>query len=91
MNAQYKKIYSYGDYHKDWALVKTDSGNYGLIDQNKKQIVAPIYSKIGKFGEIKKDLALVENYPHDFGMFNTDGKEIMPTTYTLNDIKAKYR
>jgi len=89
--AEYDKIEVFGSIHPNLAVVKSIAGLYGLIDNKGKEIARPLYLKIGKFGEITKDLALVENYTNDFGMIDTNGKEVLPTTYTLNEIKAKYQ
>ena len=74
--AQYKKVYAYGDYQKNWALVKTSSGTYGFIDQNKKQIVTPIYSKIEKFGNVHPDFAVVKAITDTYGLIDKNGKKL---------------
>ncbi|MFD1015728.1 hypothetical protein ACFQ13_07365, partial [Winogradskyella rapida] len=39
----YKRIYKYGDYQKNWALVKSITGHYGIINQNGEIIIPTMY------------------------------------------------
>ncbi|MDN3710392.1 ATP-binding cassette domain-containing protein [Myroides ceti] len=59
--SQYKKVYAYDVYQKDWAMVKNGSGGYGFIDRSGKEVVPSVYRKIEKFGVYHKDQALVRN------------------------------
>ena len=89
-NSEYKKIYKFDEYQKNWALVKSKTGNYGMIDRNGKEIIPTIYAEIKKFGEIEKDLALVKSIAGNYGMIDRNGKEIIPTIYTYKQIKSRY-
>jgi DUF438 domain-containing protein len=78
---EYKKIYKYDEYKKDWALVKTISGTYGFIDRNKKTVVQPIYEKIEKFSEGIGKYALVKSVSGSYGYINRNGREVIPAIY----------
>ena len=86
----YKKIYKYGVYQKDWALVKSITGNYGMIDRNGKEVVPTVYAKIGKFGDIEKDLALVKNVAGFYGFIDRNGKEVITSIYSRKQIQSSY-
>lgn len=86
----YKRIYKYDIYQKDWAKVKNITGNYGIINQNGKEIVPTIYTKIGNFDAIEKDLALVKSVSGFFGFIDRNGKEVVPTIYSRKQIKSNY-
>jgi len=87
----YKKVYEFGDYHKDWALVKTVSGTYGFIDKDKKVVVQPIYVKIEKFGKHQEGLALVKSIADSYGFIDQNGKEVIPAIYTLGEVKNNFK
>src|SRR5690554_567398 len=77
----YKRIYKYGEYQKDWALVKSITGNYGFIDQNGKEVVPTIYARIGKFTENSGEFAKVKSITGNYGLIDRNGKEVVPTLY----------
>ena len=80
-SAHYKKIYSYDQYQKDWALVKTVAGTYGFIDRSGKEIVPAIYAKIYKFSENGKNLAMVKSVAETYGFIDNKGKEVINPIY----------
>jgi len=90
IESNYKRIYKYDVYQKDWALVKGITGNYGIINRNGKEIVPAIYAKIGKFGEIEKDLALVKNIAGFYGFIDKKGSEVIQSIYSRKQIKSYY-
>lgn len=76
--SHYKKIYAYDEYHKDWALVKTITGNYGFIDRNGKEIVPAVYSKIYQFeAKENKKYAMVKSVANAYGFIDENGKEVV--------------
>jgi hypothetical protein len=77
----YKKISTYDEYNKDWALVKTISGTYGFINRNGETVVQPIYDKIEKFTENAEKYALVKSVPGTYGFIDRNGKEVIPAIY----------
>ncbi|WP_296146528.1 WG repeat-containing protein [uncultured Flavobacterium sp.] len=87
----YKKVYEFGDYHKDWAMVKTISGTYGFIDKNKNIVVQPIYTKIEKFGKHQEGLAMVKSIADSYGFIDQNGKEVIPAIYTLDEVKNNFK
>lgn len=76
--------------NRNWRLVKTSAGTYGIMDKNGKTISKPIYSKIYKFGEYSNDLALVKNASGTYGFINRSGNEIIPSQYELEYIKINF-
>ena len=77
----YKKVYKYGDYNKDWALVKTISGTYGFIDRNGVKVVEPIYTKIEKFNENFGKYAMVKTVAGSYGFIDRNGKDVIKPIY----------
>jgi stage V sporulation protein SpoVS len=75
----YKKVYDYNEYHKDWALVKSIAGTYGFIDRSGKEIVPAIYAKIYKFND--KKMAMVKNVAGAYGFIDNNGKEVVKVIY----------
>lgn len=82
---EYKKIYNYDEFNKDWALIKTISNTYGFIDKNGSIVVQPIYSKINKFEFNNEKYALVKNIAGAYGFIDRNGKEIIPVIYWKKD------
>lgn len=78
------------DIHKDWVLIKTISGTYGIMSQNGKMIVQPTYAKIDRFGVFNKNMALVKNVSDTYGFIDTSGKEVIPAQYALEEIKTEF-
>ncbi len=76
--------------NKNWRLIKTTAGTYGIMDKNGKTISQPIYSKINKFGEYSNDLALVKNASGTYGFIDKSGKEVIPSQYELEYIKVNF-
>ncbi|MDN3710418.1 ATP-binding cassette domain-containing protein [Myroides ceti] len=89
--SQYKKVYAYDVYQKDWAMVKNGSGGYGFIDRSGKEVVPSVYRKIEKFGVYHKDQALVRNISGGYGFIDRSGKEVVPAIYELKEIKARFK
>lgn len=83
VNSQYKRVYEFDVYHKDWALVKTVANTFGFINKENKEIVPAIYSKIYPFDkkENKRAYALVKNVAGAFGFIDENGKEVIKTIY----------
>ncbi len=77
----YAKIYNYGEFNKDWALVKTIANTYGFIGINGETVVQPIYDKIEKFQEKSCKYALVKTIAGTYGFINQNGKEEIPAIY----------
>ncbi len=80
-SSTYKKVYRYGELHKDWALVKTIAGTYGFINRDGKEILPAIYAKIYKFNENAKNLAMVKSVADTYGFINIEGKEVINPIY----------
>ena len=72
----YKKVYKYGAYNRDWALVKDITGNYGFIDSDGKEVVPTNYKKIGKFNKTVHNYALVKDVLGYYGLIDCYGKEV---------------
>lgn len=43
---EYKRVFNYNKYQEDWTLVKSNTGNYGMIDQMGKWFFPTNYSKL---------------------------------------------
>ncbi len=77
----FKKVYKYDDYNKDWALVKNISNTYGFIDRNGIVVVEPIYTKIEKFNENFGKYAMVKTVSGTYGFIDRNGKLAIKTLY----------
>ncbi|GEM_PF-781749 len=77
----YKKVYKYGEYNDNWAMVKTISGTYGFINREGQEVVPSIYAKIYKFGGCGVDFVLLKTISGMYGLINKEGKEVVPTIY----------
>lgn len=78
---KYDKVFSYGTYNKDWALVKSIAGFYGFIDKGEKEIVPAIYDKIYKFKENDGKYAMVRSVAHTYGFIDVNGKLVVEAIY----------
>ena len=78
---KYSKIYELGEYHKEWAMVKTVAGTYGFIDANGKVVVNPVYEKIYKFDVIRKNWAMVKSVSGTYGFIDAEGNEVVRPVY----------
>ncbi|MEN4762004.1 WG repeat-containing protein [Chryseobacterium sp. C39-AII1] len=76
--------------NKEWRIIKTNGSTYGIIGQNEKIIVQPIYSKIEKFGIYHPNLALVKNISKAYGFIDKSGKEVIPAQYELKEIQSNF-
>lgn len=77
----YKKVYKYGNYKSDWALVKTVSNTYGFMDRDGNLVVQPVYVKIDKFEYKNGELAMVKNVSGAYGFIDQNGKEVVAAIY----------
>ncbi|WP_298303911.1 WG repeat-containing protein [Flavobacterium sp.] len=83
VNSNYKKVYEFDVYRKDWALVKTVANTFGFINKENKEIVPAIYSKIYSFEKKgnNSEYALVKNVAGTYGFINENGKEVIKAIY----------
>lgn len=79
----YKKVYAFGEHHKDWALVKTITNTFGFINRENKEVVPAIYSKIYSFEtkENTRKYAMVKNVAGAYGFIDEKGKEVIKAIY----------
>lgn len=77
---RYKKVYPYGKYQPNWAMVKTIAGTYGFIDREGNEVVPAIYAKIRKFNE-GSNFMLVKSITDTHGLINAEGRLIVPAIY----------
>src|SRR4051812_8877846 len=75
----YDLIYSFGEYHKGWALIQKN-GLLGFINSKGEEIVAPQYEAIHDFGEYKKGWAMIIKNGKQ-GFINDKGEEVVAPQY----------
>jgi len=81
---KYTRIYDFGDYHPNWAMVES-RGLLGFIDVDGNEVVPTIYDDIYSFDDYQKGWALVKKGDH-YGFIDVVGNEVVPTIY--DDIYA---
>ncbi|TBX69913.1 WG repeat-containing protein [Flavobacterium silvisoli] len=78
----YKKVFNYGEYKTDWALVQNITGTYGFINKEGKEVVPAIYLKIYPFETHKnKKYALIKNVAGAYGFIDENGQEAVKAIY----------
>jgi len=82
---KYDTVYSYGVFHKDWALVKSIAGFYGFIDKNEKEIIPAIYDKIYKLKENNGKYAMIRSVADTYGFIDQNGKLVVEAIYFSKD------
>ena len=75
----YDKVYAFGDFGAQWALVKVDR-QYGFINDKGEEVVKPMYDKIEDFGEYQKHWAKVK-VDRQYGFINDKGEEVVKPIY----------